>query len=914
MNLRDPSVTTPPSDESGRCECSRSNHRATASGLALSPRRRRLRTTLLILSAVAILGIAFGVYWMDRSRPDPYRPGQAVAGITSELARRLPPGAPFPKFIDVTGPAGLGEFRTFAGNRTSQLPEDMGPGVAWGDFNNNGFDDVFLVSAGGALGLPDAELEPSVLFENLGDGTFQQVMSFPELRMRGMGAAWGDYDNDGFLDLVVAGYKTLQLFRNEGGTGHFTRVELFPQTNAYWAGVSWGDFDRDGWLDLYVCGYVQYEEDSTDGDRVSMQLGTIVPFTLNPASYPAQENLLFRNLGDGTFTNVAVALGVSNPDGRSLAALWHDFDDDGWPDLYVANDVSDNVFYRNTGTGFEDLSHAAHVADYRSAMGLAAGDFDRDGDDDLFIGHWVGQENALFENFMADLRRSPEPAGLETDNHQESKRAATSHPLRFMDVADQKGLGQVALPYVSWGAEFADFDGDGWLDLIVANGNTLENLDSHPRQLRPQETFLFWNEQGRHFHNLAPLSPALSERHVARGLALADYDNDGAVDILLSFLGEGVQLLRNEMHTGNWIKIRLRSRTPAGEPIGFADGARAIAWINGVPLRRTVSSASYLSQSSRTLHFGLGKAPQIDRLEIRWASGSTNIHFALGAQTIHEVHEDDPNPMRWKPNGRHTSMTTSRSVPVKPSNHVAALDERQRILEFWKRQRAAMDAMMIEGDVPRAIEWFSSALELNPDHQDSRYYLAHCLMAQGDVSGALRQLEELTRINPRSHRGFQQWGVLRAISATTSEHLAAASRSLQQAHAINPEETGALLLLGEVALMQGNQAHAAPIFAAVCAANARAVGGWFLQGYLAWSQEDGNQARHFLELARDARGPEWQPKGTTAEGDVKQKQHVETSPLSRFWENWDGTSDPASAFAPLARRLDSLALLCDPLP
>jgi enediyne biosynthesis protein E4 len=907
MKDHSPTRPVPAGAEPGPQEQCRSGNKPTATvpGVSLSPRRRRLRLTIIMLSIVALLGIGLGLFWAERTRPDPYRPGEAMAGITSELARRLPPGAPMPRFVDVTVESGLEGFRTFAGDRTSQLPEDMGPGVAWGDFNNNGFDDLFLVSAGGALGLPDSDLEESMLLENLGDGTFRRVVGFPELRIRGMGAAWGDYDNDGFLDLVVAGYGTLQLFRNEGGTGQFTRVATFPDIDAYWAGVSWGDYDRDGWLDLYVCGYVRYEEDSIDGNRISMQLGTVVPFTLNPASYPAQENLLLRNLGNGTFTNVAVALGVSNPEGRSLAALWHDFDDDGWPDLYVANDVSDNVFYRNTGNGFEDLSHSAHVADYRSAMGLAAGDFDRDGDDDLFIGHWVGQENALFENFLADLRLASGSAGR-TNGHSESRRAAS--PLRFMDVADQKGLGQVALPYVSWGAEFADFDGDGWLDLVVANGNTLEVLESNPRQLRPQETFLFWNDHGRHFHNLAPLSPVLSERHVARGLALADYDNDGAVDILLSFLGEGVQLLRNQMQTGNWAKIRLRNRTPACEPIGFADGARVIAWLGDIPLRRTVSSASYLSQSSRTLHFGLGSAQQIDRLEIHWASGSTDLHSALAAQAMYEMREGDPTPTRWKSTGTQHSVT-----PAPPALTGARtgepLDERGRVVEFWKRQRAAMDAMMIDGEVVRAIGLFESALELNPQHQDSRYYLAHCLMDQGDVSGALDQLEELTRINPRSHRGFQQWGVLRAISATTADHLAAAERSLQQAHAINPEETGALLLLGEVALLRGDRARARPLFAAVCGANARAVGGWFLQGYLAWSQGDESQAVRLLEQAREALGPEWHPKGTTAEGDVKEKQHVETSPLSGYWEKWDGIIEPARAFAPLHQRLKAFAHL-----
>jgi enediyne biosynthesis protein E4 len=866
----------------------------------LSPRRRRLRVALAIVVSVLVTGVLVGVFWASRYRPEPYRPGEQVAGITSELARRLPPGAPMPQWRDVTEAAGLGGFRTFAGDRTSQLPEDMGPGVAWGDFNNNGWEDLFLVSAGGALGLAEAELEESVLYENLGDGTFRRVAGFPELRIRGMGAAWGDFDNDGYLDLAVAGYGTLQLFRNEGGTGRFTRVETFPDPNGFWAGLSWGDYDRDGWLDLYVCGYVRYDEEEGGGEegRVSMQLGTVVPFTLNPASYPAEANLLLRNLGDGTFRDVADELGVSNAEGRSLQALWHDFDEDGWPDLYVANDVSDNVFYRNTGGAFEDLSHAAHVADYRSAMGLAAGDFDRDGDDDLFITHWVGQENALFENFLADGRGWAGGGGAaSTESDDAARRGKVT--LRFMDVADQRGLGQVALAHVGWGAEFGDFDGDGWLDLVVANGNTLEDLETHPRRLRRQATFLFWNERGRFFHNLAPLSPVLSERHVARGLALADYDNDGALDILLSFLGGGVQLLRNEMQTGNWIKVRLRSRVPGGDPIGFADGARVIAWLGDVPLRRTVSSASYLSQSSRVLHFGLGSADEIDRLEIRWLSGLTEVREGLKAGATYEIREGDPEvsrqpPVDWqtRSGARHpgTETAAGRTVP----------DDREQVVEFWRRQRAAMDAMMIDGDNGRAIALFESALELNPKHQDSRYYLAHCLMAEGDAAGALAQLDRLKQINPRSHRAFQQWGVLRAITAKSTEDLAAAELSLERAHALNPEETGALFLLGELSLMRGDRARARERLTAVCGANPRAVGAWFLLGYMAWSQADGDQARDYLERAREALGPEWQPKGTTAEGDVKAKQHVENSPLSRYWEAWDGRTDPGLAFEPLA--------------
>jgi hypothetical protein len=553
----------------------------------------------------------------------------------------------------VTQSAGLAAFRAFAGDRTSQLPEDMGPGAAWGDFDNDGDDDLFLVSAGGPLNVPSEKLLPCELYENLGNGAFRKVVKFPDVRIHGMGAAWGDYDGDGYLDLAVSGYNALLLFHNESGTGRFVRDARLPKRKGFYAGVTWGDFDNDRDLDLYVCGYVQYVESESDRARGSDQLGTFVPYTLNPASYTPALNLLFRNGGDGTFTEVAQELGVQNPTGRSLGALWHDFDDDGWLDLYVANDISDNVFYRNLHGQFEDISHAAWVADYRSAMGLAAGDYNRDGDDDLFVTHWVAQENALYDNVWADfnagaaravstptassavsgkvsepvseiadknsgvshspthpLTRSPQEQNPELA----SGPAAAKYPLRFMDIADRRGLGQIALQFVGWGTEFVDFDADGWLDLIVANGNTLESDGPPPKRLKPQESFLFWNGGGEHFYDLAPLSKPLSEPHDSRGLAVSDYDNDGDMDILFVHLDGGVQLLRNDMQTGHWLKARLRSRLKNGAPLGHGDGAKLIAHIPGAALRRTVSSASYLSQSSHEIHFGLGKAAVVERL------------------------------------------------------------------------------------------------------------------------------------------------------------------------------------------------------------------------------------------------------------------------------------------------------------
>jgi hypothetical protein len=620
-----------------------------------------------------------------------------------------------------------------------------------------------------------------------------------------MGTAWGDYDGDGFLDLVITGYNTLRLLHNDAGSGRFTLDPRLPDLKGFWSGASWGDFDHDRRLDLYVCNYVEYVENDRDRDKISDQIGTAVPFTLNPVSYPPGRNALFRQNADGTFTDVAAELKVQNPEGRSLAGLWHDFDNDGWLDLYVANDVSDNVFYRNIGGRFEDISHPAWVADYRSAMGLAAGDFDRDGDDDLHITHWVAQENALYENLWADARRQSVTSGKASPATPEAKSfeapASTNRvpAVRFMDVADQRGLGHIALPFVGWGTEFVDLDHDGWQDLLVVNGSTIEADGPGPKKLQAQESFVLWNQNGRYFHNLAPLHPGLSRKHVSRGLACADFDNDGDQDIAVADLYEGVRLYRNDMAAGNWLKLRLRSRNADGKTTGFGDGTTVIAWIGDTRLRRTVTGVSYLSQHSRTLCWGLGSAPRVDRLEVRWHAGTTNIFEGLDVNSFYEIDEGDCAPHRKIAAGPHDRRSQSAAdAKARPP-----ADEKQRLLQFWNTQRAAMNAMKIMQDNPEAIRLFREAIALNPKHEDSRYYLGLCLASQGDAEGALAALEGLQQLNPQSHRGWQQWGVVRALFATSDAELAAAEQALQRAHGINPEETGALLVLGEVALLRG---------------------------------------------------------------------------------------------------------------
>jgi tetratricopeptide (TPR) repeat protein len=840
-------------------------------------RRRRLYWTYGFLAAAAIVGITVGIWLYRSSRRSLYRPGEKIEGITSKLSLNIPEEAPLPRFSDVTQRAGL-DFQHFIGPRGSQLPEDMGSGAAWGDFDNDGDEDLFLVSSGGALTLPPEQRAPCALYENRGDGTFRRNKDFPEPRIIGMGAAWGDYDGDGWLDLVVTGYNSLILYRNQ--RGKLTIDKNFPALPGFWAGAAWGDFDNDRDLDLYVCGYVRYKEARGMQPKASRQYGREVPYTLNPSSYEPERNLLFRGSGDGTFNEEAAGLGIDNPKGRSLNALWHDFNDDGWLDLYVANDISDNVLYLNKKGKFKDISHAAWVADYRGAMGLAAGDWNGDGDDDLFITHWIAQENALYDSLFTEAasRESVKP---------------TPSPLRFMDAADMAGLGQIALHRIGWGVEFADLDADGWLDLLVANGSTFET-DEVPPRLRPQRPFLFWNRQGKSFHNLAPLNAALNEQHVGRGLAAADYDRDGDLDFVIVNHAEGVQLFRNEGMTsptqkevvpsakvkpkngasGNWVILLLRSRSGSdGALNGHGGGARLLAHVKGRRLRRSVGGASYLSQSSRRVHFGLGLAQRIDSLEVHWLGGGKDIYNNLQANSYWELKEEDPIPRRLVFTGN------------------SKLDERRRVSAFWQTQRAAVHAMKVENDLDKAIGLFKKALTFDPAHEDSLHYLGQCLMMKGNLEEALETFEKLTRVNPSSHRGHRQVGFLRARTARTRGDFLSAETALERALAVNPEETGVLLLLGEIDLIQGELEKAEQRLAWVCRSNPRSVAGLYLRGYIAWKSGDRAGAHGFLSRVMQAQKQKKKPKGSTSEGDVRLKMHSDVSLLSSFVEDLDGKSD-----------------------
>ena len=310
-------------------------------------------------------------------------------------------------FTDVTEAVGI-NFVHSSGKRSSLLPEDVGSGAAFADYNNDGYIDLYVVNNPGPLDAEITDISPgNVLYRNNGDGTFTDVTEEAGVGDRGygMGCVFGDYDNDGDLDLYVTNYEQNVLYRNNGDETFSDVTEEAGVGDARWGtGAAFGDYDNDGDLDLYVPNYIEHDLDKLAQDqKTSMQYGQSVPRILNPHSFDPQDNVLYRNNGDGTFTDVTAELGVESPGGRSLQVIFTDFDLDGDLELYVANDLSPNFLYRNNGDGtFTDISDASWAADFRGSMGLATGDYDGDGDLDLFMSHWIEQENALYSNMWKE--------------------------------------------------------------------------------------------------------------------------------------------------------------------------------------------------------------------------------------------------------------------------------------------------------------------------------------------------------------------------------------------------------------------------------------------------------------------------------------------------------------------------------
>ncbi|HLW82744.1 MAG TPA: CRTAC1 family protein [Candidatus Acidoferrales bacterium] len=491
----------------------------------------------------------------------------------------------------------------------------MGSGLAWGDYDNDGYPDLYVVNQAGAFASGHFEGPGDRLYHNNGNGTFTDVTESAGLEYVhfGMGAYWGDYDNDGLLDLFVTGVGGTKLYHNEGN-GRFRDVT--HESGVYdplWSSSAiWVDFDNDGWLDLYVLHYVDYPHDLAHlRFAAERQYGVVVPAALNPRSFRPQPNRLLRNNHNGTFTDVTRRAGIADADGRSLVVTAADFNLDGWPELYVGNDLSMNRFFLNErNSRFADRSTQTFTSENKGTMGLAVADFDFDGDLDFFVSHWLSLGASLYQNLLVE-----------------------THRLNFADDAELVNLAYISLPMVSWGCTFLDYDNDGLLDLVVVNGNTLENPEDSSL-LVPQKPFLF-HYDGTAFHNVvSSVTPELDRPLNARGLAAADFDNDGDMDFAISCNRGSLILMRADgAELGNWIKVDLQgtksNRQGIGALVRVSAGGRNYLQAYG-------SQGSYLSQHATPLHFGLGKAALVERIEVMWPSGRRqNLTNLRSRQTLH---------------------------------------------------------------------------------------------------------------------------------------------------------------------------------------------------------------------------------------------------------------------------------------
>ncbi len=580
------------------------------------PPSRRLRRAWWAVGGTlaGTVVLAAGGLWLQRARETDL---QSTAGAVTNMAvLDIPADAPPIRFSEVAAAAGV-RMQHGQGRRHHALPEDTGSGLAWLDLEADGDPDLFVVNmATPEEGAPaDRAAAANALFVNQGGGRFLEGAAAAGLadgEGLGMGAAVADYDGDGDADLYVTKVGPNRLYRNRGD-GTFEEVaETAGVADARWStGATWADYDRDGHLDLYVANYVSFDpavlEQASD-------LKTEFPFTLNPNSFPAQANALYRNRGDGSFEEVTAAAGVADPDGRGLNAVFCDLDRNGWPDLFVANDASPNRVYISRGpqpggqVTFEDRTAGMGMADTRSGMGVTIADLageggGPDGWPDLFIGNWVAQDNALYRAV-----------------------AYADQLVEYHDDARAHGLAEVSTAEVSWGTVAADLDLDGRPELVVINGSTLQQ-PTDPLLLRPEKPFLFWSD-GRRYINLAPAAgPAFTQAFDGRGLAAADFDADGDIDLAVSVNRGRPLLLRNDTETSHrGLAVQLDA------PDALRLGARLRVTVAGQVQERWVGAdASYLSTHALDLPFGLGRSAQADRVEVVWADGRRTERSAVPA-------------------------------------------------------------------------------------------------------------------------------------------------------------------------------------------------------------------------------------------------------------------------------------------
>ena len=519
------------------------------------------------------------------------------------------------RFTDVSSSAGV-NFRHINGaSPDKHLIETIGSGGLFFDYDNDGWIDIFLVDGGSLADPAMARQARHRLFRNRGNGTFVEAQSSGIAHSEyGMGTCAGDYDNDGWVDLYVTSLGPNTLYRNRNGTFSDVTRTAGVGTPLWSTGCAFADLDKDGDLDLFVTNYVSADKQRNPfcgNARLKLR------FYCHPLMFDPLPSVVYRNNGKGTFTDVSTASGVGALQGHGLGLVIADYDDDSWPDVFVANDSVPNHLFRRTGSWrYEDIALRSGVAvasdgKPRAGMGTDAADYDGDGVLDLVVTNLDFEMFSLFRGLGGRL---------------------------FNYATPESGIGSATLPFVGFGAVFLDADNDGLLDLVFANGHMLDN----PARFRAgashaQRNLLFRNIGGRRFADVTPSAGSgFALEKVSRGLAAGDIDNDGDMDLLVTNNGQTADLLRNDGGLGHAVLVRMigtqSNRDGIGARLRLTAGGRT-------QMREVKAGSSYLGQDDLRQHFGVGAATGVDRLEVRWPSGRVDHIQKIPADQILIIRE-----------------------------------------------------------------------------------------------------------------------------------------------------------------------------------------------------------------------------------------------------------------------------------
>ena len=536
--------------------------------------------------------------------------------LTLSALALLATSVPSPQFRDIAHEAGLTDSFPNGGDKTKEfIIETTGSGVAFIDYDNDGYPDIFVVSGNGGT---------NRMYHNDGQGHFTDVTAQLGLTSSGWGegVCAGDYDNDGYTDLFVTYWGQNHLYRNIGGKRFedvTVKANLTQDRTRYNTGCAFFDYDGDGHLDLFVANYLKFDFATTPKPGANPYcFYRAIPVNCGPRGLPFDTNLLYHNRGDGTFEDVSERSGIAKVTGHyALGVVAGDFTGDGRPDIYVACDQTPSLLFINQGDGTFDeeavLSGVAFDENGRamSGMGLAVGDYDGDGLLDIFRTNFSDEHETLYHNRGGG---------------------------QFDDVTLAAGLGQNTR-FVSWGCVFFDFDNDGWKDLLVVNGHVFPEIDRLNTDIHFRDRAILYRNTGKGtFEDISEdAGPAVAARHSARGLATGDIDNDGTLEVLVNNQNEPPSLWKQTRPgAGHWLLVKLTgtksNRSAIGAQVVVVTGAHR-------QTDEVRSGGSYLSQSDLRLHFGLGAAASADQIEVRWPSGKRTLLKNVAADRILNISE-----------------------------------------------------------------------------------------------------------------------------------------------------------------------------------------------------------------------------------------------------------------------------------